>query len=200
MTWTRISDTFTDQPNVLGLSDAAFRAHIEALVWSNRQLTDGRIPAAGLRRIASAADTKAVVAELLAAGMWQEDGDAYELDWADQESRENVEARRTEWARRAARQRLHNRGDHSTCDPKRCRVLLSNGVTRDSPSDSPRDPQSESAGESSPSRSRSRSRPIGRERGEAASAAPSAGATGAARREDNGPRAGFTVNMPGVPS
>lgn len=195
MTWTRISDTFPDQPNVLGLSDAAFRAHIEALVWSNRHLTDGRIPAGALRRIASAVDTDAVVAELLEASLWQVEGDTYELDWVDQESRENVEARRTEWARRAARQRLHNKGDHSTCDPKRCHSLLKQGVTRDSPSEPRRDPRGDSGGESTPSRSRSR--PLGRERGEAAGAAPSARATGTRRREDTSPRAGFTVNMPG---
>jgi hypothetical protein len=72
MTWTKLSDDFGD--DCWTLSDTAFRLHVEGLVWSNRKLLDLRIPKDDVRRFAK--DPEAVV-ELVAAGWWSEDGDAY---------------------------------------------------------------------------------------------------------------------------
>lgn len=182
MTWTRLSDDFADKPSVMGLSDSAFRAHIEALVWCNKHTTNGLLPAAGLRRILSADDPNTVTAELIEADLWLDEDGSYQVDWTDQESAEDVEARRQEWARRSARQRRHNKGDHSTCDPKRCHYLLANpqeaSVTRDSHRDSRSDSRP-------PAPDPLPSRPLGRERERgAADAAPSARATGAAHRSE----------------
>lgn len=72
MPWTKLSDDFSD--DCWTLSDAAFRLHVEGLLWSNRKLLDLRIPKQDLRRFAK---RKKAVAELLAANWWEEDGDVY---------------------------------------------------------------------------------------------------------------------------
>lgn len=72
MTWTKLSDDFTD--DTWTLSDAAHRLHVDGLVWSNRKLLDLRIPKADLARVSPRAE---VVPELLDAGFWVDDSDAY---------------------------------------------------------------------------------------------------------------------------
>lgn len=72
MTWSKLSDDFCDDCDTL--SDAAFRLHVEGIVWSNRKLLDCRIPIDHLRRFAKATEA---ISELVATGWWQEDGDAY---------------------------------------------------------------------------------------------------------------------------
>ncbi|QNE46916.1 hypothetical protein F1C58_08375 [Glaciihabitans sp. INWT7] len=71
MTWTKLSDDFPDDCEVL--SDAAFRLHVEGLVWSNRKLLNCRIPMGDMRRFAKHPEA---VAELLRVGWWETaDGD-----------------------------------------------------------------------------------------------------------------------------
>ncbi len=72
MTWTKLSDDFTD--DTWTLSDAAHRLHVDGLVWSNRKLLDVHIPKADLARVSPRAE---VVPELLDAGFWRDDGDFY---------------------------------------------------------------------------------------------------------------------------
>jgi hypothetical protein len=72
MTWTKLSDDFTDDTETL--SDAAVRLHIEGLVWSNKKLLDLRIPKADLRRFAK---SEAAIPELLAGEWWEDDGDHF---------------------------------------------------------------------------------------------------------------------------
>ncbi|GAB3278367.1 hypothetical protein GCM10027449_18460 [Sinomonas notoginsengisoli] len=102
MTWTRLSDDFVDRPKVLGLSDAAFRTHVEALVWCNRQLTDGVLPAdpALLGRILSHPEA---IPELVAAGLWVHAEGTYILDWVDQEQAADVMERRRKQRERQQR-------------------------------------------------------------------------------------------------
>jgi hypothetical protein len=72
MTWTKLSDDYTD--DCWQLSDAAYRLHTDGLIWSNRKLLDGRLDKDDVRRWAKrpeAAD------ELVAVGWWDDDGDAY---------------------------------------------------------------------------------------------------------------------------
>lgn len=139
MTWTRLSDDFADRPDVLSLSDAAFRAHVSALVWCNRQLTDGHVPtrAAGL----VGASDESVVAELVDAGLWERVTEGYQVDWADQEPAERVHERRAFNAEKQARYRSrkdkHAAGDHSECDPRFCRNATGD-VTRNTGGNSPR--------------------------------------------------------------
>lgn len=136
MTWTRLSDDFADRPDVLELSESAIATHVRALVWCNKHLTDGRVPAGAVALVTRSQPD--VIAELVDVGMWTPDGTAYLLDWSDQEDAERVVDRRDEWRRRDERRRLHNKGDHSTCDPKRCRVLLTRETPRETRRDSTR--------------------------------------------------------------
>lgn len=70
MTWTKLSDDFTD--DCWRLSDAAFRLHVEALVWSNRKLLDLVIDSADLNRFgAKSARIDEAVAELVESGWWE---------------------------------------------------------------------------------------------------------------------------------
>jgi hypothetical protein len=74
MTWTKLSDDFSD--DCWTLSDAAYRLHTEGLVWSNRKLLGGQLSKEELRRWAKrpeAAD------ELVAAGWWEDEGDHYRI-------------------------------------------------------------------------------------------------------------------------
>ena len=67
MPFSSLSDDYTD--DCWSLSDAAFRLHTEAIVWSNRKLLDCVIPKDDVRRFAS---TPEAVSELVAGGWWKE--------------------------------------------------------------------------------------------------------------------------------
>lgn len=72
MRWTKLSDDFTG--DCWTLSDAAFRTHVEGLIWSNYRLTDLRLDKDDMRRWAKHPDA---AGELVAVGWWRDDGDAY---------------------------------------------------------------------------------------------------------------------------
>lgn len=72
MTWTKLSDDFTDDCWVL--TDAAYRLHSDGLIWSNRKLLDLCIPKEDVSRFAKRPD---VVSELLEQGFWTDIGNAY---------------------------------------------------------------------------------------------------------------------------
>lgn len=64
-TVTRLSEDFVG--DLAAMSDAAFRLHVEALVWSNKHGLDLRIPKGDLDRTTAAPE---VAQELIDAGMW----------------------------------------------------------------------------------------------------------------------------------
>lgn len=105
MTWTMTGDDYPDR--FLELSDAAYRLHHAATVHANRLSLDGRIVKTRLSLIPVPQRTRrpSIIAELLKAGHWVDDGDAWVLaDFFDaQRSAEEVEANR-EWDR--LRQRI----------------------------------------------------------------------------------------------
>lgn len=72
MTWTKLSDDFAD--DCWSLSDAAFRTHVEGLLYSNRRLFDLRLPTDEVRRFAKNPEA---VAELVREGYWAEDGENF---------------------------------------------------------------------------------------------------------------------------
>lgn len=74
MTWVKLDDGFTDHPKVVGLSDKAFRVHVRALCYCARFAPGvGTIPATALPQLGA---TKAVVAELIKARLWDEEDGA----------------------------------------------------------------------------------------------------------------------------
>lgn len=90
MTWTKISDDFTD--DTWSLSDKAYRLHTEGLIWSNRKLLDNVIPKDDVRRFAKHPDA---VTELVAGGWWSDGGEVWIIRHhaGYQESRDKVIAR-----------------------------------------------------------------------------------------------------------
>ena len=75
MTWTKLGAEFPDEAS--GLSDAAFRTHVEALCWSNRRLLDQVVPKSKLREFAETIDPDVAIKELVESGWWQGPGDAW---------------------------------------------------------------------------------------------------------------------------
>lgn len=133
MTWTKLSDDFTDRPDLLGCSRSARLLHVEAMVWSNRTLQDGRVPRAALRRMTDADDVEREVQELVDAGVWEETVDGWQLDWSDQDDAETVRVRQRRRAeiQKAYRKRVaaHRAGDHAQCDPRHCRQTVTGNAT-----------------------------------------------------------------------
>ena len=68
-TYIRLHDGMPDHPKVVGLSNAAFRLYVEALCWCSRQLTDGLVPAAALKRMGGS--SPAAIRELAAAQLFE---------------------------------------------------------------------------------------------------------------------------------
>jgi hypothetical protein len=67
MTWVRLDDKFYQHPKVMGLSDKAYRCHVNGLCFSAQYDLDGEIPATAL---ASLRGTPKVAAELVEARLW----------------------------------------------------------------------------------------------------------------------------------
>jgi hypothetical protein len=138
MTWTKLGDEFGDA--TWRLSDAAFRTHVEALMWSNRLGLDLMIPKRHLGRFAFSPGAEAATRELCAAGWWKEEGDFWNtgLRFADWQPESAVtDQRRAEAALRQRRHRMHVAGTHDLCLPKHCAEARK--VTRDVTHDPGRD-------------------------------------------------------------
>ncbi|MFE7844883.1 hypothetical protein ACFUTX_06740 [Microbacterium sp. NPDC057407] len=120
MTWSRLSDDYTER--MLDVSDAAFRLDIQATVWCNRLLTDGRVLERRLPHIwPGRNDLEQLAEELVEAGRWMRDDKGYLVDWVDQEQSIDVKARRAANTERQRIHRKHKGGDHSECNPRYCK-------------------------------------------------------------------------------
>lgn len=121
MTWTKTPDDFPDR--LLDVSDAAYRLHHAATTHSNRLGTDGRITKSRLSVIPVPERTRrpSVIAELVAAGLWREDGDGYVLTdfFEAQPSAEEVRTRQRYDAARQALRYARTRHD----SPERIEAL-----------------------------------------------------------------------------
>jgi hypothetical protein len=97
MTWVRLDEKATRHPKVAGLTDRAFRRWIEGLCYAGEYLTDGYLPDAFVRQT-----PKKQRDELLASGLWEQNGNGVYLhDYTDfNRTRDEVEAIRK--ARREA--------------------------------------------------------------------------------------------------
>lgn len=104
MAWVKIDDKFDQHPKVEALSDAAVRLHLAGLCYCNRGETDGRIPKPRALRLTHTTRPK-VLAELVAAGLWIDEGDFYTIhDYLKyQPSKAKLEEDRQKAAERKAR-------------------------------------------------------------------------------------------------
>lgn len=144
MTWTKLGDEFGD--SAWELSDAAFRTHVDALLWSNRLLLDLVIPKRQLRRFAFSEQAAEATAELVRTGWWKDTGDYWDIsprfpEW--QKDRGQIESRRAYLAEAQRRSRAHRRGDHSRC-------LATCKARRDSTDESTVDPGRDGSGRVKP--------------------------------------------------
>lgn len=151
MTWTKLSDDFPVECR--DLSDAAFRTHVEALIWTMLREGNDVVSARDIRRFAESPDSAEAVNELVRGGFWEQLDDGFRVmhHREHQPTPEEIAARRAKDAKRQERRRRHLSGDHSMCKPEWCPALKSQGES-----------QSESQSESRPSRP-DPSRPVGRE-------------------------------------
>jgi hypothetical protein len=124
MTWTRLGDEFG--PETRDLTDAEFRLHVEALLWSNYRLLDLVIPKRDLKRFAETDDFDSAAKGLVAAGWWKDRGEEWYVgcrfpEW--QFSSEEVAADRDRAALRMKRLRWHRKNDHSLCTAPACKDI-----------------------------------------------------------------------------
>ncbi len=123
--WLKLSDDFGVECD--GLSDSAFRTHVEGLLWTMHCLTDGHIPAANVRRFAASPGFEAAIEELVALGWWSIVSDGFMIRHAmgDQVESEVVHKRRENDAARQRKSRRKKAGlepdplDASRPDPSR---------------------------------------------------------------------------------
>lgn len=132
MTWLKLSDDFGDECANAELSDAAFRTHVEGLLWAMRRESAGRLTVRDVRRFAESVDVDQAVGDLVKAGFWIKTGDGYVVEhhMEHQIEPEVMEQRRKMTAERQRRKRL--KAAQIKPDPE--------PVTRDVPRDNPRDP------------------------------------------------------------
>lgn len=74
-TFVRIHDGYDEHPKVGPITDAAFRAHIEAILWSSRNDGNPHIP----KGLARKKWRPKVIDELVAARLFDDAGDSYEV-------------------------------------------------------------------------------------------------------------------------
>jgi hypothetical protein len=128
MTWTRLSDNYTDRPEFEDMSLSACYLDVEALVYCNRLLTDGFLPAKKLPRITRSDDPEADMKELIDSGLWWDVEGGYQREWDDQMLATDIEKSRADNAERQKRfnegrrdrETRHAAGDHSRCKPEYC--------------------------------------------------------------------------------
>jgi hypothetical protein len=112
VTWLKVSDDFGDDCARAGLSDAAFRTHIEGLVWAMRRETGGYLDDLDIRRAIETENAAASIAELLAVGFWVRERRGYRIAHTmDHQVEPDVIARRRKLATdRKRRQRRRSAG------------------------------------------------------------------------------------------
>lgn len=130
MTWTRLGEEFAYEAR--DLTDAEFRTHVEALVWSNWRGLDLLVPRRDLRRLAYSPDAEAAADGLVAKGWWEDRGDCWYVglrfpEW--QPKRAAIEQRREASALTARRWRMHKAGDYSVwpAPPDACELCGQTG-------------------------------------------------------------------------
>ena len=129
--WVKLSTSILTDPDIGGLTDAAFRAYIRALAYCGQHLTDGAVSEKALRMLGIHSDA---VTELATEGLWIITDDGYQVRnyLAHQQSREQVEhARAVDRQRKAEARKKRQTGrvrQESTPDTGPFPVGLQGGV------------------------------------------------------------------------
>ncbi len=133
MTWLKLSDDFSDECARVGLSDAAFRTHVEGLLWTMRRETDGVLDRLDVRRLAETRDADAAIAELVAAGFWTAHGDHWRIHHHMQHQPESdvISKRRENTADRVRRHRRKHAGLPKESNGNAVTHPVTERVTRD---------------------------------------------------------------------
>jgi hypothetical protein len=71
MPWARFDEEFPAHRKVRPLTDAAFRLHVSAICWSNRNLTDGLIPDDELPYVSDVKNPEKATGQLELRGLWE---------------------------------------------------------------------------------------------------------------------------------
>lgn len=122
MTWTKLSDTFTDDAELLALDRQDRLLLVEATVYANRLLSDGHIPRRSLLRFTDHPEPEVGMRALVEAGLVEVVDSGWLIrNWTrEQRTREEVEQLRERNRERQRVYRLHKAGIHAECDPGRC--------------------------------------------------------------------------------
>lgn len=137
MTWFAVDDSFFGHPKLAELEAGPCFAQAIALwtvagSWCAHHLTDGRVPAAQLRRLVPFGTARAT-SELVRVGLWTEADGGYQFrDWTHyQPTKTEVEESRAKSAARTRKSRMiaRERSASESCDTDVSNVAC-NGVTR----------------------------------------------------------------------
>ena len=116
MTWVKIDDSFPDHPKVIGLSDKAFRVHIEGLCYCGRFLTDGFIPTTVATKFVSS--DLAIIDELCEAGLWIDLPNGYEIhDYLEHQSSKSDVTEKKETAKEKAKRYREAKKNKAPIEP-----------------------------------------------------------------------------------
>lgn len=138
MTYIKVEQTHTDDERWIKAGADAFAVHIAALVYCDRQLTDGKISEAMALRVSLAVPpdrAKVAVGELVAQGFWTATDNGYLIEKYEEHAfpAEQIKRTRKRWETDKRRRAQHQVGDHSLCkDPKFCPALRDDGSTVES--------------------------------------------------------------------
>lgn len=106
MTWANVDDLFPEHPKVLAAGGDAAWLYVCGLCFTNRNLTEGRIPKAVVPRLSDRKGPMHLAQKLVDVALWHDQGDHFTIhDWEKyNENADEVKARK-EHARNAARAR-----------------------------------------------------------------------------------------------
>lgn len=138
-TYAKFEQKHTDDERWIAAGADAFAVHVAAIVYCDRQLTDGRISDAMARRVSLAVPPERApqaVAALVEQGFWHAtDDDGYLIERFHEHAFPAEQVKRTQarWKADKDRRRQHSLGDHSLCkDPKFCPAIRDSSSTVES--------------------------------------------------------------------
>lgn len=140
-TYAKFDQTHADDERWLDAGADAMALHVAAVVWCDRQLTDGHITNGMALRVCLAVPpdrAPQAIAALVEHGFWRATAKGYRIERFHEHAFPADQVRRTRarWRADKDRRRQHNLGDHSLCkDPKFCPAIRDGASTVESTAD-----------------------------------------------------------------